>query len=459
MRAILAALTAIDLIADPMGLPQRTDAGVLDFGRLRYTEGLQGRSLFMKIAAQFALIQITAAATLALSAGTAAAQHDVPFNNGIPVAPEGLADQPLGEGPWVYKTGEDMDIRVSVVTKELEYPFSLAFLPNGDMLVTTRGGELRLISGGLLSPNPVAGGPESFSRGISGLPGNVHGYMDVALHPDFDRNNYIYLSYTKPLPDGTTVLAIGRGRWNGRALRNFEDIYVGHEGSAGPTRLAFGHDNTLYFSASCCDSQTLDNIGGKILRINDDGSIPEDNPFVGHEGALPEIFTLGHRNTLGLAVHPATGEVWQNENGPNGGDEINILRPGANYGWPIVSLGRDYRGPWQSPHMRPTHTDFEPPVVYWMPAIAPSGMVFYTGDKLPKWKGDIFVGGLRYGEIPGTGQLQRILINDKFQELRREVLLDDLRQRIRDVRQGPDGLLYVVTDEDEGAILKIEPAM
>ncbi len=393
-----------------------------------------------------------------LIAAPLAAQQDVPFNFGIPVAPEGLANQPLGEGPWVMPTGEDMDVRVTVVTKGIEFPFSLTFLPNGDMLVATRGGELRRVSGGMLDSNPVAGAPEAHFAGISGLPGAVHGYMDVVLHPDFEDNELIYLSYTKPQPDQRTVLAIGRGRWNGRAIRNFEDIYIGHEGSAGPAKIAFDHDGMLYFTASGGDPQALDNIGGKVLRLNADGSVPADNPFVGRDGALPEIFTLGHRNSLGLAVHPTNGEIWQHENGPNGGDEINILRAGANYGWPIVSLGRTYQGPWQSPHNRPTHANFEPPIVFWMPAIAPSGLLFYTGDALPKWKGDVFVGGLRYGEIPGTGQLQRILFNEDFQELRREVLLDDLRQRIRDVRQGPDGALYVVTDEQDGAVLRIGPA-
>ena len=165
---------------------------------------------------------------------------------------------------------------------------------------------------------------------------------------------------------------------------------------------------------------------------------------------------MGHRGTLGLAMHPGTGEIWQNENGPNGGDEINVLKPGANYGWPIVSYGRTYQGPWQSE--RPKHEDFEPPAVYWMPAIAVSGMTFYTGDRFPKWKGDVFVGSLRTGEVPGTGHLERILFNENMQELRRESLLVELRQRIRDVRQGPDGLLYVLTDEKNGAVLRIEPA-
>jgi glucose/arabinose dehydrogenase len=214
----------------------------------------------------------------------------------------------------------------------------------------------------------------------------------------------------------------------------------------------------LYAATSGGDAQDTMSHGGKVLRLNDDGSVPEDNPFAGRNGYKPEIYSLGHRSSLGLAVHPGTGELWQSENGPNGGDELNIILPGRNYGWPIVSLGRTYQGQWQSAHHRPTHDNFEPPVAYWMPAIAVSGFEFYTGDALPKWKGDIFAGGLRYGEIPGTGQLQRILINEDLQELRREVLLADLRQRIRDVAQGPDGLLYVLTDEDEGAVLRIEPA-
>jgi glucose/arabinose dehydrogenase len=223
----------------------------------------------------------------------------------------------------------------------------------------------------------------------------------------------------------------------------------------------FGRDNTLYLTTSTNgpgdDPQSLSTQGGKVLRIRDDGSIPPDNPFVKIAGARPEIFTLGHRSALGLALHPGTGEIWQNENGPNGGDEINILHAGLNYGWPLVSLGRTYQGPWQA-SKAPTHAGFEPPVVYWTPAIAVSGMTFYTGEKLPKWKGDVFVGSMRTGEIPGTGHLERILFNEKMEELRREALLTDLRQRIRDVRQGPDGLLYVLTDEKEGAVLKIEPA-
>jgi len=386
----------------------------------------------------------------------ASAQQNVPFKGGIPVAPEGLANMPLGKGPFEYPTGEGMDIRVVVVTNQLEYPFGLAFLPDGTMLVTERRAQLHIIRNGKLDPKPVAGTPEAHFAGTSGLPGAVHGYMDVVLHPQFARNNYVYLSYTKPLPDQRTGLAVARAVWKNDAFTQTKDIFVADDGTGGPGRLAFDRDGKLYITTSGGDAQDTGSYGGKVLRLNDDGSVPSDNPFVGKAGYKPEIFTLGHRSSLGLAMHPGTGEMWQNENGPNGGDEVNILKPGANYGWPIVSLGRDYPGPWHSRKFQ--QEGLEDPVVYWTPAIALSGMAFYTGDKLAKWKGDLFVGGLRTGEIPGTGHLERVLFNENMQELRREALLVDLHQRIRDVRQGPDGLLYVLTDENPGAVLRIEPA-
>ena len=209
-------------------------------------------------------------------------------------------------------------------------------------------------------------------------------------------------------------------------------------------------------ATACCTSPAVEaeadrtprrlrnSIGGKILRLTDTGAVPTDNPFVGQKDARPEVFTMGHRNTLRLAKHPITGAIWQVENGPNGGDEMNILVPGANYGWPLVSLGRTYAGPWQGPFSQEGYRDA---TVLWIPSIAVSSIAFYTGDRLPKWKGDVFVGGMRYGEIPGTGQLHRILINKNLEELRREPLLVDLRRRIRDVKQGRDGLLYLLTDE------------
>jgi glucose/arabinose dehydrogenase len=381
-------------------------------------------------------------------------QQSVPFQNGIPVAPQGVAHHKLPALPMEFDTAEGQRIRVVAVTKAVEYPFSIAFLPDGAMLVAERTGRLRILRNGVLDPKPVAGGPMGYFAGESGLPGAVHGYMDVVLHPRFAQNGFVYLSYTKSLDEKRQVAAISRSKWDGKALTDTHDIFV-TDGS-GPTRIAFDRNGKLYATVSGMDPQKLNTQGGKVLRLNDDGTIPKDNPFVGRADAKPEVYTWGHRNSLGLAMHPGTGEMWQNENGPNGGDEINILKPGANYGWPIVSYGRTYQGPWQSE--RAGHAGFEPPIVYWMPAIAVSGMTFYTGDRFPKWKGDVFVGSLRTGEIPGTGHIERILFNEKMEELRREALLRELGQRIRDIRQGNDGLLYVLTDEKEGAVLRIEPA-
>lgn len=384
------------------------------------------------------------------------AQQKVEFTGTIPVAPTGLENIPLGAGPFEYATAEGMDIKVVVLARDIEYPSSIAFLPDNKILISTRPGQIRLIENNILNSVPVTGGPETFYRGASGSPGAVHGYIDIVLHPQFEQNSYIYLSYTKLLGDDVRGIAIGRGRWDGEALTDFTDIWQSDAGIGGVSRLAFDNDNMLYFTTSGADPQDVSTHGGKVMRIHDDGRFPADNPFVAQANAKPEVYSLGHRGALGLALHPLTGDIWQNENGPNGGDEVNIIKPGLNYGWPIVSLGRTYPGPWQSE--RPTHENYEPPVVYWMPAIAVSGMTFYTGDALPKWKGDLFVGALRTGEIPGTGHIERILFNENMEELRRESLLVDLHQRVRDVRQGPDGLIYVVTDEPNGAILRIEPA-
>jgi len=248
-------------------------------------------------------------------------------------------------------------------------------------------------------------------------------------------------------------VAVARATWDGKGFTGTRDIFVGEGGSGGP--IAFGGDGMLYVAHGGGDTQSPKTLGGKILRLTDEGKVPPDNPFVGRADARPEIFTMGHRTFLRMAKHPLTGAIWQIENGPNGGDEVNILVPGANYGWPLVSLGRTYGGPWQGPF---TKEGFRDPVIYWMPAIAVSSITFYTGDRLPKWKGDVFVSGMRYGEIPGTGQLHRILINKNLEELRRESLLTDLRRRIRDVKQGRDGLLYVLTDEADAVMLRIEPA-
>ena len=408
-------------------------------GRLTNSQGFMPVILFF-----------VATVTLATAA---AAQQQVQFRGNdavgrIPVAPTGIVVPPLPDGPIEYQTAEGQDIRVVVLARGLNHAWSMAFLPGGDMLITEREGRVRLYRDGRLDPEPVEGVPEIRVAGLSGL-------MDIALHPRFSENNLVYLTYTKPLDDDGVVLTLARGRWNGNALAGVEEIFVADPGTRGASRIAFAPDGTLYMTAGGNGAQDPNSHGGKVLRLRDDGSVPGDNPFAGMAGHKPEVFTLGHRNSLGLAVHPGTGNVWQNENGPNGGDEINVLKPGANYGWPIISLGRTYPGPWQSEAF--WRDGMEQPVVYWMPSIAVSGMEFYTGDALPRWKGDVFVGGLRTGEIPGTGHLERILFNQNMEELRRESLLVDLRQRIRDVRQGPDELLYVLTEADDGALLRIEP--
>ena len=389
---------------------------------------------------------------LAVLAVPLMAQQEVPMRNNTPVAPQGIKIPPLPEAPVRYETAEGQNIRVSVLARGFMNGWSMAFVSDDTILVAERGGQIKVVRNGVVDPQPVTGAPVARGQGLSG--------MDLALHPNFDRNHAVYISYTKPLDEKRTTLAVARAVWDGKGLREATDIFVGEGGGGGP--IVFGGDGMLYVASGGGGgggvpnaTQLLNNIGGKILRLTDTGSVPKDNPFVGRADARPEVFTMGHRNTLRMAMHPGTGAIWQVENGPNGGDEANILMPGANYGWPLVSLGRTYAGPWQGPFSK---EGFRDATVLWIPSIAVSSITFYTGDRLPKWKGDVFVGGMRYGEIPGTGQLHRILINKNLEELRREPLLVDLRRRIRDVKQGRDGLLYVLTDGEEGAILRIEPA-
>ena len=372
---------------------------------------------------------------------------------GVPVAP-------LGDGPFVFDTAEQHKIRVSVVAKGLEHPWSLVFLPDGSMLVTERPGRLRIIRDvmrdGKLDPKPITGVPAVRTIGNSGL-------MDVALHPKFTENKLVYLTYNKPGPNKTIATVLARGRLENGALTDVRDIFTAdwlpEDANGYNSRIAFGRDGMIYVSNGASNSdaaQDPKSHRGKILRLRDDGTVPPDNPFAGRAGYKPEIYSMGHRNTLGLIVHPVTGALWNNENGPNGGDEINIILPGRNYGWPVATYGRKYEGPLVS--VAPWREGIEQPIVYWVPSIAVAGMAVYTGDRFPAWKNNAFVGSMRTGEIPGTGHLERIVFNDKTEELRRETMLSELHQRIREVRQGPDGLLYLLTDEDSGALLKIEPA-
>jgi len=367
-----------------------------------------------------------------------------------PIAPQGIRIPTLPGDSVRYETAENQTIRVSVFARGFRNPWSMVFVADNTILVAEREGQIRVVRNGVVDPKPVSGAPASRVQGLSG--------MDLALHPDYERNRQVYISYTKPLDDRRTTLAVARAVWDGKGLSETKDIFVGQGGGGGP--IAFGGDGMLYVYSGGggggeSATQTLNTIGGKVLRLTDSGTVPPDNPFVGRADAKPEVFTMGHRNTLRMAKHPGTGAIWQIENGPNGGDEVNILAPGANYGWPIVSLGRTYGGPWQGPFTKEGYRD---PIIFWVPSIAVSSIEFYTGDRLPKWKGDVFVTGMRYGEIPGTGQLHRILINKNLEELRREPLLVDLKRRLRAVKQGRDGLLYLLTDEEDAVMLRIEPA-
>jgi glucose/arabinose dehydrogenase len=433
------------------------------------------------------LFRLLAAALLAACSVPLAAQQEVPVGRGgTPVAPQGIKIPPLPEPPVRYETAEGQTIRVSVYARGFQNPWSMAFVSDDTILVAERGGAIKAVRNGVVDPTPVPGAPRAIGSGLSGT--------DLALHPDFERNRAVYISYTKPLdppagagqpaapaagqgargaaqPPGAaqpggpaagrggrgggqrTTVAVARATWDGKAFTDTKDIFVGEGGSGGP--IAFGGDGMLYVAHGGGDTQSPNTLGGKILRLTDEGKVPPDNPFVGRADARPEVFTMGHRTLLRLAKHPLTGAIWQLEMGPNGGDEVNILVPGANYGWPIISLGRTYPGPWQGPFSK---EGFRDAAILWVPSISVSSIAFYTGDKLPRWKGDVFVSGMRYGEIPGTGRLDRILINKNFEELRRETLIGDLRRRIRDVKQGRDGLLYLLTDEANGVMLRIEPA-
>ena len=372
----------------------------------------------------------------------------------------GIPVPPLGAGPYVFDTAEQHNIRVVVVAQGLSHPWSLAFLPDGGMLVAERPGQLRIIRNGKLDPEPVAGVPAVRTDGNGGL-------MDVALHPRFAENRLIYFTYTKPVENGKGTPALARGRLDGNRLTDVKDLVVpdAYEGNGGLNgRVVFGRDGMVYFSTGGNVGKVAQDpasLRGKILRLRDDGSVPPDNPFVKRAGFRPEIYTLGHRNTLGLIVHPVTGAIWNNENGPNGGDEVNIILPGRNYGWPLVSFGREYSGARISGS--PTGDGFESPLLAWLPQIAVAGMVVYTGDRFPAWKGNVIVGSLRTGGIAATGHIERVVFNEKTEEIRRESMLTELRQRVREVRQGPDGFLYILTDEidtlpGKGALLRIEPA-
>ena len=369
--------------------------------------------------------------------------------------PSGIPREPLGNGPWNYSAAEGVKFRLSVVTKGLQNPWDLEFLPDGSMLVTERPGRLRIVRNGVLEPNAVTGLPAIGAQRLGGL-------QDIALHPKFAENRLLYFTYSKTDGKGLIMSALGRGRFENGALTNVQELIAAEpwwNGAGGAaSRIVFDRDGLLFWATGSTpdtrESQEPDSLRGKVLRLTDEGRPAPGNPFAGRPGYRPEIYSLGHRNQLGLTIHPSSGALWSAEHGPNGGDELNIILPGRNYGWPDVSLGRDYDGPWQGQFQK---DGIERPIVYWMPSIAVSDLLFYTGDRFPQWKGNALVGAMRYGEIANTGHMQRIVFNANGDEIRREMLLTDLRQRIRAVKQAPDGTIYLLTEEAQGALLKIEP--
>ena len=372
---------------------------------------------------------------------------------------------PVGDGPWDIKT-EKTPVHIVLVTKGLDHPWGLAFLPRSKtMLVTERGGRLRLIKDGVLDPEPVAGLPDL-------VPGGLGGLMDIALHPNFARNHLVYLTYTKASPQvrANSTVAVWRARWDGKALVDGKDIFVADAWYGAPplpkrccgqgpasgsygSRLAFDRKGFLYVTSGDRNYgekvQDPNNEFGKILRLKDDGSIPKDNPFVGKKGYDAKIWTTGHRNPLGLFYDAKTGMLWESEFGPHGGDEVNIIKKGHNYGWIDVTQGKHYNNePAKGVKGVKGMTD---PVIAFLPeSINPGNLIVYHGSRFPAWKGDIIMGDM-------TRTVWRATPDRKGGVKGEERMLADLHQRIRDTRIGPDGDIYLLTDETDGAVLRLEP--
>jgi glucose/arabinose dehydrogenase len=413
-------------------------------------------------------------ACLALGAGNAALaqQSRAPGAQAAPLAARGgrgrPVTKPLEDGPWDFDT-EKQPIHVTVVTKGLDHPWGMAFLPDGSMLVTERPGRLRIVRDGKLDPAPIAGLPKVRAAVIGGL-------QDIELDPKFKRNHLLYLSYSKPnsQDESVSTLAVAQARYEGGdKLEDVHDIYIGPDwygpqvassnnrccgqgpadGSFG-ARMVFGKDDNLYIASGDRNwgekAQDPSSDLGKILRIDTDGSIPRNNPFADKEAYRPEIYTLGHRNPTGLTVDP-DGHLWSTEFGPRGGDELNRIEAGHNYGWILVTHGQHYNG---DPVARGTDSvpGMTDPVLHWEPSINPGNIAFVDkkSKTFPMWRGDLLMATM-------THALVRISFDDDGNPTGQEKMLTELGQRLRDVREGPDGLFYVLTDETAGAMLRIEP--
>ena len=380
------------------------------------------------------LVRGVAAAAILIAGGTLAAQQDV------------------------YKSANH-DYRVVTVVDALVQPWSIAFLPNGDWLITERPGRLRIVRNGKVLPQAVEGTPKVFTSTQAGL-------LEVALHPDFATNRFLYLTYSKPGVGDESTTALVRGRFENDRLTDVKELFasvssgLNHYGG----KIAFDRNGYLWLTLGdrqvppqgnleAHPAQDLSNHHGKLIRLHDDGRVPADNPFVGRAGAKPEIWSYGHRNMQGIAIHPVTGDIWTNEHGPQGGDELNLELPGRNYGWPVIGFGVNYTTG-AAIHSGTMREGMEQPRQVWVPSIGISGAMFYTGDRFPEWRGSLFVGGM------AGQQLVRLTLNGQRVTGREELVSQ--RGRIRDVRQGPDGLIYLVTDNREGQptpIYRLEPAV
>jgi len=346
---------------------------------------------------------------------------------------------------------EHQAIKVEKIAEGLEHPWSIAFLPEGDMLVTERAGSLyRITEDG--DRSAISGTPEAHVQGQGGL-------LEVLAHPDFTDNRLLYFTYSKPNGEDTAT-ALARGRLDGDSIVDLEDIFV-QDRYSGPGRhygskLAWMPDGTLLMSIGDRGTeppraQDIDDHAGTLLRLNDDGTLPDDNPFAGHDDAKPEIWSYGHRNIQGLMVHPETGEIWATEHGPRGGDELNLIERGGNYGWPSVSKGRDYRTGEQFGDSVRSHPDMIDPVIDWTPSLAASGLAVLVDDHFPAWQGNFLAGGLRAEQV-------RRVVFEGDEVVHEEELLRGHIGRIRDVRVGPDSNIYVITDHPAGALYRISPA-
>jgi glucose/arabinose dehydrogenase len=397
-----------------------------------------------------------AAMALLVAASAQAQQADI-----------GITPVVLSEPSYTFDTAEQHGIKVSLLARLAARPFAIEFLPGGDLLIVERGMGLRILRGA------TGASPQLAAELVAGMPRPPEtffsvGVQDVKLHPDFAANHLIYFTYNDPAPrpegdpgppnQRSAKLKLMRGKLDDGRVSQVETLFEGGVSSALGSRIAFAPDGTLFMTtggAFGAVAQDLGSIYGKVLHLNADGTIPPGNPFVGRAGANPAIYSYGHRDQHGLMVDPATGAVLNAEHGMNGGDEVNRIEPGTNYGWPTWTFSRQYDGTQGS--AQPTAEGIGRPLILWSPSIAPTGLMIYRGDRFPAWKGNLFVGSGRRGEIVYTGGLERVVLGADMGDVRRETLLTELHQRVRDFAEGPDGLIYVLTDGNENAVLRIEP--